>query len=54
LGRTMSVFLGDGSLEASAFRGTDVQRAAMVRACQTDPSARFQSVAALVQDWHGV
>lgn len=53
LGRTISVFLGDGSLDATAFRGTEAQFAAMTQACREDPAARFQTVAALVEAWRG-
>lgn len=53
LGRMISVFLGDGSLDASAFRGTDAQREAMIRACRLDPAQRFQSVASLTHAWRG-
>jgi len=53
LGRTISVFLGDGSLEAAPFRGTAAQFAAMTGACRTDPSERLQTVAALIGAWRG-
>jgi serine/threonine-protein kinase len=51
LGRAISVFLGDGSLDAAAFRGTGAQHAAMTQACREDPAARFESVAALAEAW---
>ena len=51
LGRTISVFLGDGTLEAAAFRGTAGQHAAMLRACREDPAERLPTVAALVEAW---
>jgi serine/threonine-protein kinase len=53
LGRTASVFLGDGSLERAAFRGTGAQQVAMRRACEPDRSRRFPSVAALADAWRG-
>jgi serine/threonine-protein kinase len=53
LGRTISVFMGDGSLEPAAFRGTPAQRAAMTRACHPDPASRFSSVAQLAKAWRG-
>lgn len=53
LGRTISVFLGDGTLDRAAFRGTDTQHAAMVRACQPDPAMRWPTVAALAGAWRG-
>jgi serine/threonine-protein kinase len=53
LGRTLSVFLGDGTLERAPFRGGEAQYRAMVRACAAAPAARLQSVAALVRAWRG-
>lgn len=53
LGRAMSVFLGDGTLERSAFRGSDAQHALMLRACAPEPEARFHSVADLARAWRG-
>jgi serine/threonine-protein kinase len=46
LGRAVSVFLGDGTLEPGAFRGSPAQLAAMTRACSPDPAERFGSVGA--------
>jgi serine/threonine protein kinase len=51
LGRTMSVFLGDGGLGRAGFRGTDAQYRAMTEACRSDPDDRFQSVAELTRAW---
>lgn len=51
LGRAISVFLGDGSTDVAAFRGTAGQHAAMTQACREDPAARFGSVAALAAVW---
>jgi serine/threonine-protein kinase len=51
LGRTMSVFLGDGALDRAAFRGTDAQHQAMLGACRRDPGDRFRSVAELARAW---
>lgn len=53
LGRAIAVFLGDGGLGRAAFRGDETQHQAMTRACNPDPAARFQSVAALAQAWRG-
>lgn len=53
LGRTISTFLGDGTLDAAAFRGTAAQLAAMTRACQPEPDRRFETVAALASAWRG-
>jgi serine/threonine-protein kinase len=51
LGRAISVFMGDGTLDRAGFRGSDVQHRAMTTACSPAPAARFQSVAALVRAW---
>jgi serine/threonine-protein kinase len=51
LGRTISIFLGDGTLDSAGFRGTAAQRAAMLTACQARPAERFQSVAELAAAW---
>jgi serine/threonine-protein kinase len=51
LGRTVSVLLGDGTLDREAFRGTDAQFASMVRACRANRAERFQSVADLARAW---
>jgi serine/threonine-protein kinase len=47
LGRAISVFLSDGTLEAAAFRGTASQHSAMLAACRPRPADRLQSVAEL-------
>jgi hypothetical protein len=51
LGRSMAVFLGDGTLQRSAFRGSDAEHAVMEKACAPSPNDRFQSVAALARAW---
>lgn len=51
LGRTISVFLGDGGLGREGFRGTDDQYRAMTAACRPDPAERFQAVAELARAW---
>jgi hypothetical protein len=53
LGRTASVFLGDGALGRAAFRGSDGQFAAMTMACRPAPGERFQTVADLARAWRG-
>jgi len=53
LGRAAAVFLGDGTLDRVAFRGTDVQHAAMTCACHADRRERFASVAELAAAWGG-
>ena len=51
LGRAAAVFLGDGTLERGAFRGTGAQHAAMARACRPDRGERFGAVADLAAAW---
>jgi serine/threonine-protein kinase len=51
LGRAMAVFMGDGGLGRSEFRGGEREYRAMIRACALDPTERFQTVAALAQAW---
>jgi hypothetical protein len=53
LGRAAAVFLGDGTLDRAAFRGTDAQHAAMTRACRADRTRRFAGVAELAAAWRG-
>lgn len=54
LGRMLSVFVGDGTLERSAFRGPDPLYALMLQACAADRASRFQTVAELAQRWRAV
>ena len=51
LGRTISLFLGDGELNRAGFRGSERQYAAMTTACKPDPADRFQCVAELARAW---
>jgi len=51
LGRVLSVFLGDGTLERSAFRGTDAIHELMLHACTEDREARSQSVHDFALAW---
>ena len=51
LGRSVSVFLGDGTLERASFRGSDAEYAAMAAACRNEPAARLQSVNELAEAW---
>jgi serine/threonine-protein kinase len=51
LGRALSNFLGDGTLDRGKFRGTESQYRAMVTACEQDRARRFQSVAELAAVW---
>lgn len=51
LGRTIAVFLSDGTLERDPFRGPDALHAVMTRACGPVPGDRFPSVAAFATAW---
>jgi len=53
LGRFISEFLSDGSLDRSAFRGTPAQFVAMERACRENPAERWESVEAFCRAWFG-
>jgi serine/threonine-protein kinase len=54
LGRMISVFVGDGTLQRATFRGSDDLYALMVKACGADRRARFQEVAELSRHWRAV
>ena len=51
LGRTAAVLLSDNSLDRKPFRGSDAQYETMLRACQENPDARFQTVAEFLDAW---
>ena len=51
LGRTVAVLLSDNSLDRKPFRGSDAQYEIMLRACNAEPDARFQSVAQFRDAW---
>lgn len=51
LGRAISVFLADGDLGMAGFRGSEDQHRVMTRACDSNPAARFQSVAEMAHAW---
>ena len=51
LGRTAAVLLSDNSLDRTPFRGSDTQYDTMLKACQQDPDARFQTVAQFRDSW---
>ncbi|BDI31005.1 serine/threonine protein kinase [Capsulimonas corticalis] len=51
LGRAAAVFLGDGTLERSAWRGSEATQAVILRACAERPADRYPTVAAFSQDW---
>ncbi len=51
MGRTMAVFLSNGSLERQPFRGSDLLYAVMRRACCENPGDRFDSMADFYCAW---
>ena len=51
LGRTAAVLLSDNSLDRKPFRGSDAQYEIMLRACQENSDARFQTVAQFRDAW---
>lgn len=51
MGRILSVFLSDASLDREPFRGTDAQYDVMIRACQPDPDDRYQAEDAFLDAW---
>jgi serine/threonine protein kinase, bacterial len=51
IGRAISVFFGDGDLSRAEFRGSETQYQTMLRACSSDPAARFPSIAELARSW---
>jgi serine/threonine-protein kinase len=51
MGRAALLFLGDGSTERSAFRGSDGLYEMACLACREDRHARFESMAAFYGAW---
>lgn len=51
LGRTLSVFAGDGTLAQGVFRGSDALHELMCRACAVERALRFQRVADFSRAW---
>jgi serine/threonine protein kinase len=51
MGRVISVFLSDGTLELTPFRGDRGLYEVMVRACQSERKERFPSMKALYAAW---
>jgi serine/threonine-protein kinase len=51
MGRVMSVFLSDGTLEFTPFRGGRSLYEVMIRACQPDRKERFTSMKAFHEAW---
>jgi len=51
MGRTALVLLSDGTLRRNAFRGTQALYDVVARACEPEPSRRFDSLAAFDAAW---
>jgi serine/threonine-protein kinase len=51
MGRTLAVFLSDGTLERGPFRGADPLHAIMLRACHEQPEERYPSMAGFWSAW---
>jgi len=51
MGRVLSVFLSDGTLELTPFRGSRSLYEVMIRACQTELKERFPSMNAFYAAW---
>src|SRR5215510_14568471 len=51
MGRVISVFLSDGTLELAPFRGGRPLYEIMIRACQPDRKERFPSMKAFHDAW---
>jgi serine/threonine-protein kinase len=54
MGRTAAVFLSDGTLERPPFRGSDALYEVMGRACRSERSERFPSMAEFSAAWRKV
>ncbi|MCE7983261.1 MAG: serine/threonine protein kinase [Caldilinea sp. CFX5] len=51
MGRTAAVFLSDGTLERTPFRGKDALHAVMVQACQANRDQRFATMKDFYNAW---
>lgn len=51
LGRAISVFMADATLDAGAFRGQAHQYQTMIRACEPDRAHRFSTVGEMAASW---
>lgn len=51
MGRTAALFLSDGTLERTPFRGSDAFYAVMCQACQPDPGQRLMTMKAFYSAW---
>jgi serine/threonine-protein kinase len=51
MGRTALVFLSDGTLDLSAFRGSRALFGVVAKACSPDRAERFESLAAFYRAW---
>jgi serine/threonine-protein kinase len=54
MGRAAALFLGDGTLDFRAFRGSEALHRVVVRACQPERSERFASMAEFHDAWQTV
>ena len=51
MGRTALIFLSDGTLNPTAFRGTPALFKVVTRACEPERSRRYESIAAFYDAW---
>ena len=51
MGRTVALFLSDGTLKRAPFRGSDALYAVMCQACQPDPGQRFMTMKEFYSAW---
>ena len=51
MGRTAANLLSDGTLDRSAFRGTDAQYDIVLKACSAERSQRYASVGDFYAAW---
>lgn len=51
MGRTAALFLSDGTLERTPFRGSDALYAVIVQACQDEREQRFATMTAFYNAW---
>ena len=54
LARTALIFLGDGTADPAAFRGSAAQLDVLERACAPDPADRFGTVAGFRTAWRAL
>ncbi len=51
LGRAISVFMGDATLDPGTFRGAGHEYETMIRACEPDRASRFPGIAEMAASW---